>query len=208
MAWGTLTPAQFVSYSDAQGSPFLKIQGLPNSNQFMTKQNCLDYMKVRSSKLSDYASNQWVARGDLESAYTEFAFIPWYGLMAGVGLHSFYTSAFLAKRALVDFVARLVTGYSFNRVMSTGTGTIAIGDSIFNKSPVDGPYTWAYGDGYFLVDKLPGDITNTYFTVSLITDPIVHLVNGVVTEILNVTQADIDYNAKAWRPINPYCVQS
>jgi len=40
MAWGTLTPAQFVSYSDAQGSPFLKIQALPNSNQFMTKQNC------------------------------------------------------------------------------------------------------------------------------------------------------------------------
>jgi len=208
MAWSGLIPSQFVSYTDAQGSPFVKIQSLPTSNQFMTKQNCLDYMQVRASALIGYTSNQWVQKADLVSAYTEFAFIPYYGLVAGVGLHSFYASALLAKRALVDFVARLVTGYSFNRVMSTGIGAIAVGDLIFNKSPAEGPYTWAYGDGYFLVDKLPGDITNTYFTASLITDPIVHVVNGAVAELLYVTQADIDFNAKAWRPINPYCIQS
>lgn len=208
MAWGSLTPTQFVSFTDAQGSPFVKISTLPTSDQFMTKQNCLDYMQVRASALSGYTSNQWIQKADLVSAYTELAFIPYYGLVAGVGLHPFYASALLAKRALVDFVARLVTGYSFNRVMSTGTSAIAVGDLIFNKSPAEGPYTWAYGDGYFLVDKLPGGTTNTYFTTSLITDPIVHIVNGAVTELLYVTQADIDYNAKAWRPINPYCIQS
>ncbi len=207
MAWTTLAGNQFVSFTDAQGSPFIKLQTVPTSNQFMTKQNCLDYMKVKESKLSAYASNQWVKNIDIESYYASIKIIPYWSLKpAGVpGQTALWPSAFLAKRALVDFTTRIVTGYSAPTIWSTGVYPPLVGDTMYNPPgpgllPAD-----LCDDGYYLVDKGGG---TWYFTASQFTDPIIHLINGVVYEILYLNQSDIDYNAKAWRGAGPSCLQA
>jgi len=66
MSWGTLIDTQFVSFLDAQGSGFTQLIALPSTNQFMTKQNCIDYLLVDASFLSGYTSNQWVMKGSIK----------------------------------------------------------------------------------------------------------------------------------------------
>lgn len=65
MAWGTLTPAQFVTFLDAQESPFAILVTLPSTQEFMTKAKALEHLNVAAANLASYANNQFVKKEDL-----------------------------------------------------------------------------------------------------------------------------------------------
>lgn len=66
--WSNLLPDQWVSFTDAQGSGISTKQAVPTSAEWMTKANCDTYFNLDLSKLSGYASNQWVTKNDLYQA--------------------------------------------------------------------------------------------------------------------------------------------
>jgi hypothetical protein len=68
MTWGSLADNQFVSFTNAQGSGITQLIALPTSNQFMTKQNCIDYLNIDASFLATYALNQWVVKNSIISS--------------------------------------------------------------------------------------------------------------------------------------------